>query len=136
MIPAVIVAAAIGSVLVFMSGQLRFAITPLIVIALWLMLRLLTPPDGMTVTTICSTPGAIVLLWHLLAALISMIVLIVIDIHIFGHPFRAPLEPHHTLIFTPPLIIALTGVFFSERKRKQHNLANEKSRTCASSGTP
>ena len=125
MIPAVIVAAAIGIVLAFKLGQLRFMLTPLPVVGIWLMLRLLTPRDGMTATTIRSTPGAIVMMWHFLAAMISTIILTVIDIYIFGHPFQAPLEPYHALLFAPPLIIIITGVFFAERIRKQDKIAKD-----------
>lgn len=124
MAPLFFAAAAIGIVRAFQTGQLGFTLMPLAVIPLWLMLRLQTPRDGMVVTTIRSTPGAIVMLWFALASLISMTVLFLIDIHVFGHPFRAPLEPYHALLFAPPFIILFTGAFLADRIQNKHKQTN------------
>ena len=118
MLPLLIGAAAIGIFRVLQTGQLQFALAPAAVIPIWLMLRLQTPRDGMRVTTIRSTPGAVVLLWFMAATLISMALLFALDLYVFGHPFRAPLEPYHAALFVPPFIIMFTGAFWADRIAK------------------
>jgi hypothetical protein len=113
MFPAFLAAAAIGILRVWQTGQLESALAPVAVIPLWLMLRLRTPRDGMQVTTIRSTPGAVVLLWFMAAALISMALFSALDIYVFGHQFRAPLEPYHAALFAPPFIIIFAGAFWA-----------------------
>ena len=99
-------------------GNGPIALTPIAVIPIWLMFRLKTPRDGMRVTTIRSTPGVVVLLWFMAATLISMALLFALDIYVFGHPFRAPLEPYHAALFAPPFIIMFTGAFWADRIAK------------------
>ena len=111
-------AAAIGILRVWQTGQLRFALAPVAVVPIWLILHLQTPRDGRQVTTIRSTPGAVVLLWFMAATLISMALLFALDIYVIGHPFRAPLEPYHAALFAPPFIIMFTGAFWADRIAK------------------
>ncbi|MEI8022057.1 MAG: hypothetical protein WCH39_27860 [Schlesneria sp.] len=118
MIPLFLGAAAIGIVRFWQTGQLKFALTPIAVIPFWMMLRRHTPREGMRVSTIQSTPGAVVLLWFVAASMISMALLFVVDIYVFGHPFRAPLKPYHAALFAPPFVIMLTGGFWADRIAK------------------
>jgi hypothetical protein len=124
MVPLFLGAVAIGIVRVWQTGQLQFALIPIAVIPIWLMLRLHTPRDGMRVTTIRGTPGAVVLLWFMAATLISMALLFAVDIYVFGHPFRAPLEPYHGALFTPPFIIMFTGAFWADRIAKAQKVTD------------
>lgn len=124
MLPLFLAVAAIGISQVWQTGQLRFALAPVAVVPLWLMLRPQTPPDGMPVTTIRSTPGAVVLLWFMAATLISMALLLAFDVYVIGHPFRAPLEPYHAALFAPPLIIMFTGAFWADRIAKEKKARN------------
>ena len=121
MLPLFLAATAITVLRVWQTGQFQLALAPVAVIPIWLMLRLQTPSDGMRVTTIRSTPGAVVLLWFMAATLISMALLVALDIYVFGHPFRAPLEPYHAALFAPPFIVMFTGAFWADRiaKRKK-----------------
>lgn len=118
MIPLFLGAAAIGVVQFRQTGQLKFALTPLAVIPFWMMLHRQTPHDGLHVTTIRSTPGAVILLWFVAASLISMALLFAVDIYVFGHSFRAPLKPYHAALFAPPFIIMLTGGFWADQIAK------------------
>ncbi len=120
MVPLFLGAVAIAIVRVWQTGQIRFAFIPLAVMPIWLMLRLQTPRDGIPATTIRSTPGAGVLLWFMAATLISMAILFAVDIYVFRHPFRAPLEPYHAALFLPPVIIMLIGALWSGRVAKTH----------------
>lgn len=118
MLPLFLAAAAIGILRVWQTSQFQFALTPVAIIPIWLMLRQQTPRDGMRVTTIRSTPGAVVLLWFMAATLISMVLLFALDIYVFRHSFRAPLEPYHAALFAPPFIIMFTGAFWADRIAK------------------
>ena len=118
MLPLFLAATAIGVLRVWQTGQFQFALAPVAVIPVWLMLRVQTPRDGMRVTTIRSTPGAVVLLWFMAGTLISMALLFALDIYGFEHPFRAPLEPYHAALFAPPFIIMFTGAFWADRIAK------------------
>ncbi len=118
MLPLFLASTAIGILRVWQTGQFRFAFAPVAVIPIWLMLRLQTPRNGMEVKSIRSTPGAVILLWFMAATLLSMVLLIAIDIYVFKHPFRAPLEPYHAALFSPPFIIMFTGVYWADRIAK------------------
>jgi hypothetical protein len=118
MVPLFLGAAVIGSVLVWQTGQLHFSLAPIAVVPLWMLLRLQTPRGGMRVATIRSTPGAVVMLWFVGAALISMAILFAIDVYIFRHPYRAPLEPYHAAILAPPFLIMFTGAYWADRIAK------------------
>ena len=109
----------ISAVLVSLTGQLRFVLSPLGVLPLWAVLRFQTPRDGMAVTTIRSTPGAVVLLWFSAATIVVTIIVTVIDIYLLGHPFYAPLEPYHAILFAPSFIVMFTGAFWASRIEKQ-----------------
>lgn len=115
MLPLFLAATAIGILRVWLTGQFQFAFAPVAVIPIWLMLRLQTPRSGMKVTSIRSTPGAVVLLWFMAATLISMVFLVAIDIYVFKHSFRSPLEPYHAALFAPPFIMMFTGAFRADR---------------------
>lgn len=117
-LPFFLVAICIGAFLVWQTGQLRFAVSPLGVLPLWLMLRFRTPSEGIPVTTIRSTPGAVVMLWCCGVALVSFAALLLVDIYLFRHPFRAPLKPYHFLLFSPPFVIMIGGGFVVERIQK------------------
>jgi hypothetical protein len=116
--------AAIGAFRAWQSGQVLIAFAPVAVIPLWLMLRLQTPRDGMRVTTIRSTPGAVVLLWFMAATIISMAILFALDIYVLGHPFRAPLEPYHAGLFAPPFMIMFGGAYWADRIAKAKESAD------------
>lgn len=118
MLPLFLAAMAIGALRVWQTGHFQFALAPVAVIPIWLMLHLQTPRDGMRVTTIRSTPGAVVLLWFMAATLISAVLLMALDIYAFGHPFRAPLEPYHAALYAPPFIIMFTGAIWADRIAK------------------
>ena len=117
-LPLFVLAICVGAFLVWQTGQLRFAVSPLGVLPIWLMLRFTTPPDGMSVTTIRSTPGAVTMLWCCGVALTLFAALLAIDIYVIGHPFRAPLEPYHFLLFSPPFVIMIGGGFVVDRIQK------------------
>ena len=123
MIPLFLGAVAIGIVRFWQTGQLKFALIPIAVIPFWMMLRRQTPRDGMRVSTIQSTPGAVVLLWFVAASLVSMAFLFALDIYVFGHPFRAPLKPYHAALFAPPFVIMLTGGFWADRIAKAQKIS-------------
>lgn len=123
MLPLLAGVAVIGSLRVWQTGQLQFALAPLAVIPLWLMLRLQTPRDGLRVTTIRSTPGAVVLLWFMAASVVTMGLLVVLDIVYLGHPLHAPLEPYHALLFAPPFVIMFAGVFRADRIARREKAA-------------
>jgi hypothetical protein len=118
MLPLFLAAAVIGILRVWQTGQFQFAFAQVPVILFWLMLRLQTPRNGMEVTSIRSTPGAVVLLWFMAATLISMALAVAIDIYVFKHPFRSPLEPYHAALFAPSFLIMFTGVFWADRIAK------------------
>lgn len=129
MLPLFLAAAAIGILQIWQTGQLRFALNPIVVVPIWLMLRLQTPREGMQVTTIRSTPGTVVLLWFMAATLISMALLLAFDVYIIGHPFHAPLEPYHAALFAPSFIIMFTGVFWADRISRE-----KKAKSCTHNG--
>ncbi|WP_099261847.1 hypothetical protein [Rhodopirellula bahusiensis] len=118
MLPLFVASVCIAAFLFWQTGKLRLFVAPCGVIALWLMLRFKTPPDGMTVTTIRSTPGAVVLLWFMAATLVVGAIVIGIDVYIIGHPFRAPLEPYHAFFYSPPFVIMFAGVYFADRLQR------------------
>ena len=118
MIPLFLAAIAFAAFLVWQTGQLRFAAAPLGVLPLWSMLRFQIPRDGMAVTTIRSTPGAVIMLWFCSATIILMGVLFAIDIYVLGHPFHAPLKLYHLFMFGPLFVLLLVGAFFAERASK------------------
>ena len=118
MLPLFIASVCIAAILVWQTGELRFSALPIGVIPLWLMLRLKTPPDGMAVTTIRSTPGAVVLLWFMAATLVVGAIAVAIDVYIIGHSFHTPLEPYHAILFAPPFVIMFTGAYFADRLQK------------------
>lgn len=103
---------------IWQTGQLRFAASPLGVLSFWVMLRILTPREGAAAPTIRSTPGAVVMLWFFAAAILLSAVLLTVDFYLFDHPFSAPLEAYHALLFAPPVILAFVGVFCAERTAK------------------
>ena len=116
--PVFIVAIAVGVFLVWQTGQLRFAVSPICVLPLWIMLRLKTPREGLHVSTIRSTPGAVTMLWCCGAALALSGILVAIDIYWLGHAFRDPLEPYHALMFSPPFIVMILGPLVIEKLRR------------------
>lgn len=122
MLPLLLAVAGIGLLCTIQSGQLRYALFPAVVMPIWLMLRLQTPRDGRLASTVQSTPGTIVVLGFAFAAMLSMSILFIIDIYVFGHPFRSQLEPYHVLLFAPPFIIMFVAAFLADRVRKQHKL--------------
>ena len=89
-----------------------------------MMLRLTTPREGMRVTTIRSTPGAVVMLWFAAATLILAAILCAIDIYVLHHRFRDPLELYHAALFAPPFIIMFTGAFLADRIAKAQKSKN------------
>lgn len=118
MLPLFVAAIFIGAFLVWQTGQLRFAAAPILVLPIWAMLRFQTPRDGMSVTTIRSTPGAVVLLWFMAATIVLFGLILAFDVYVLGHPFRAPLERYHALLFAPPFIVMFTGAFWADRQQK------------------
>jgi hypothetical protein len=107
-----------GALSAWKTGQLRFAAAPLGVLPLWAILRGLTPRDGMKTPTIRSTPGAVVMLWFSGAGILLAGALVAVDIYLIGHPFRAPLEPYHAILFTPPFILIFAGAYWADRIAK------------------
>jgi hypothetical protein len=129
MMPAFLGAVTIGILRFWQTGQLQDALSPIAVIPIWLMLRLYTPRDGMPVTTIRSTPGAVVLLWSIAAMLISTALLFAFDHFVFGRPFHAPLEPYHAVLYAPPFIIIFAGAFWADRIAKAQRASARRSDT-------
>ena len=112
--------AAIAFFRVWQSGQLRFVLTPVAVLPLWLWLRTKTPREGMMVSTIGATPGAVVMLSFAAASLLSMAILAAIDIYVFDHPSQAPLKLYHVALFAPPFVLLFAGAYRGEQiKRAQ-----------------
>lgn len=121
MVPLLLGALAVGFVRVYQTGQLRYALTPIAVVPFWFMLRIRTPREGMRVSTIRSTPGAIVMICFGAASMTSFVLLSAIDVYVFHHSFRAPLELYHAALFAPPFVIMFTGACcagFQERRRR------------------
>jgi len=118
MLPLFVAAAIVGGFTAWQTGRVRFVVAPFAVLPLWMTLRFQTPADGMEVTTIRSTPGATAMLWCCAAAIVLFAGLLAIDICLFGHPFRAPLEPYHFLLFSPPFMIMIGGGFVVDRIQK------------------
>lgn len=121
-------ALAIAVLCVWHTGKLRFTIAPIAVIPLWLRLRYLTPRDGLLVTTIRSTPGAVILLRFIATALVSMAILFAVHVYVFGHSFGAPLQrPHAVILFLPPFTILIIGAIWAGRIAKtQKTLASRR----------
>ena len=115
MLPLFVAMILFGAFSVWKTGQLRFAAAPLGVLPLWAMLRFLTPRVGMKTSTIRSTPGAVVMLWFSGAGILLAGALVAVDIYLIGHPFRAPLEPYHAILFTPPFILIFAGAYRADR---------------------
>ena len=74
----------IAVAMVALTGELRFALSPVGVLPLWAVLHFRTPRNGMAVTTIRSTPGAVTMLWFCGATLVLMAALFAIDVYVFG----------------------------------------------------
>ena len=108
----------IAVVMVALTGELRFALSPIGVLPIWAVLHFRTPRNGMAVTTIRSTPGAVTMLWFCGATLVLMAALFAIDVYLLGHPFRAPLKLYHLFMFGPLFILLLVGAYFAERAAK------------------
>ncbi|HVX14154.1 MAG TPA: hypothetical protein VHC22_23410 [Pirellulales bacterium] len=115
MAPLFIAVAVIGIGLFWQTGELHFALRPVGVILLWVILRLLTPREGMPVATISETPGATVMLSHFGVALASLALLVAIDVFVFHHPFGGLLELYHVALFAPVAIIAFVGIHRAQR---------------------
>ena len=108
----------IAVVMVALTGELRFALSPIGVLPIWAVLHFRTPRNGMAVTTIRSTPGAVTMLWFCGATLVLIAALFAIDVYLLGHPFRAPLKLYHLFMFGPLFILLLVGAYFAERAAK------------------
>ena len=104
--------------MVALTGELRFALSPVGALPLWAVLHFRTPRNGMAVTTIRSTPGAVTMLWFCGATLVLMAALFAIDVYVFGHPFQDPLKLYHLFMFGPLFILLLVGAYFAERAAK------------------
>ncbi len=118
MVALLVATIAIAVVMVILTGELRFALSPIGVLPLWAVLHFRTPRGGMAVTTIRSTPGAVTMLSFCGATLLLMAALFAIDVHVLGHPFHAPLELYHLFMFGPLFILLLVGAFFADRASK------------------
>jgi len=108
----------ISAIMVVLTGEFRYALSPIGVIPLWAMLHFRTPRDGTAVNTIRSTPGAVTMLCFCGATLVLMAILFAIDVYMLGHPFHAPLELYHLFMFGPLFILLLVGAYFAERAAK------------------
>ena len=116
----------ISTVMVWTTGEIRFASLPMGVIPLWALLHFRTPPEGMPVKTIRSTPGAILMLWFAAATVIVALIMAMIDIWVFGKPLNGPLEAYHVLLFAPPFIILFTGAFLAGRIQQRAKMVSKK----------
>ena len=123
MVVLLIATISISAIMVVLTGEFRFALSPIGVIPLWAMLHFRTPRDGMAVNTILrSTPGAVTMLCFCGATLVLMAILFAIDVYMLGHPFHAPLELYHLFMFGPLFTLLLVGAYFAERAAKaSHN---------------
>lgn len=123
-LPLFLAAAVIGVIRVYQTGQLRFALLPIATIPIWLTIRWTTPREGMWASSARQVPTLFLMLAFSVAAIFAMAVVLLIDIQLLGHPFNAPLEPYHALLFSPPFVILFTGAFLadrSSRKRSQNS---------------
>lgn len=113
--PLFLAATAIGMIRACQTQQWQFSFTPITILPLWLMLRLTTPPEGMQVKTIRSTPGAHLLLCCLTATLVMLALVVAIDVYFFGQPFPAPLQAYHAFLFAPPVLTLFISVLWVNR---------------------
>lgn len=120
MLPLLLVSALIGIVGSSLTGQFEFWLPIVGVLTLWILLRILTPPEGIAAAPIRSTPGVFILFSFALASLAAMGIVVAIDVIVFSHPFSAPLKPYHLVLFAPPFLIMFTGAWLSDRAAKKH----------------
>jgi hypothetical protein len=120
MAPLLLAAIAIGLIRAFQTQQWQFVLIPITILPLWLMLRLTTPPEGMRVKTIRSTPGARLLLCLMTATLLMLALAVAIDVYFLGQPFPAPLQAYQAILFAPPLLTLVVAVFWMNRIQRIH----------------
>lgn len=120
MAPLFLAAIAIGLIRVFKTQQWQFALIPITVLPLWLMLRLTTPPEGMRVKTIRSTPGARLLLCLMAATLALLALAVTIDVYFLGQPLPAPLQAYHAVLFAPSALTLIVAAFWANRIQRSH----------------
>jgi hypothetical protein len=118
MMPLFVASFFLGGYTAWRTGQPRFYAAPFPVLLMWVMLRFTTPREGMAVTTIRSTPGAVVMLSFCAAAMLLMVTLSLVDIYVLDHPMDATLEPYHVLLYAPPFIVMLSGACWADRIAK------------------
>ena len=117
MLPAVLLAAVVGGVTAWFTGELRFATAPLGLLGVWAMLHFRTPREGRSYPTIHGTPGAPTLLWFCGATLLLTGALTAVDTYLLGHPINEPVELYHAALFLPPFVLLFVGAYYSDRKK-------------------
>ncbi|MEO1496708.1 MAG: hypothetical protein AAFV43_06115 [Planctomycetota bacterium] len=119
MLPAFLLAAVLGSVAAWTTGQLRFAAAPLNVLGVWAAMHYLTSRKGNSYVTIRETPGAVTLLWFLGAAFLLCIALVAVDAYWLRHRVEDSLFLFRAALFSPPLFLMFIGGYVSDRRRRQ-----------------
>ena len=124
MLPVMLAAVAVAAYCVWVAGHWHSIAAPLGVLLLWLAKRFRIPAQGVTVSTMRSTPGLFVLLGFMAATLLLAAAITAFDIYVLGHPFNAPLVPYHALLFSPPFIVMLTGGVIAGRIQQRARTEN------------
>lgn len=115
LLPSALLAAILGGTAAWLTGQPKFAATPLGVLALWAVLHFMTPRQGQSHATVRGTPGAPTLLWFLGAALLWMAALLGIDFYLFDRTIHDPLQLYHVAVFLPPFLLIFVGAHLADR---------------------
>lgn len=129
MFPAVVLAAVVGGVAAWSTGEIRFTTAPFGVLGFWAILHFTTPREGRSYATIHGTPGAPTLLWFCVATLLLTGALTAVDTYLLGHPIDEPLELYHVALFSPPFVLLFVGAYVSDRQKGRGQVASNDSMT-------
>lgn len=119
MLPAVILAAIISGVAIWLTGEYRYTRTPLGLLCVWGVLRVLTPSEGRSCSTVRETPGMLTLVCSCAVSLLLGAILMAVDICVFGKRLGDPLELYHAALYLPPFVLLFTGAYWSERQARK-----------------
>jgi hypothetical protein len=98
------------------SGQYRYIASAFGLFVVWIMVRQLTPAEGMETPTIRGTPGMVSLLCWLGFCMALGIGLLYVDSLLFGHSMDAPLETYHIVATLVLVVMMIGGVAVLDRR--------------------
>ncbi len=125
-IPMIVLVTIVVLPITVLSGNYRLILAPLLLIAVWLMMRQLTPTGGYKERTIQGTPGMPILMGWIMSCLVAGIFLLWWDFLVLGHPFSTDLTPSQVVWGSVLIVTMIGGVAlldrrynFNRRKRDQ-----------------